>query len=259
VIAFKTLTQLKSLIVFLNNTFLLSLSTGLFLFFLSQQQELCYVVLSTVGVFTYYSNRLKINSKRFFGLLFFVVLSFLWNQEILSFFSVLHLSAAALAAFFYVRKDKSLREIPSLKAYYIALVWTLVCLGAKPNVSLTQYLLNALVFLGFFFMLAVASDVKDRDEDPTRLKTLPQVYSWNFLRRLFFTLSAVNLIVTYFWLPTVALGMAFVGLYISIRCLVHSRFPKSFDLDLAIFCFAIGMGIQNNKTPIVATFLSLPH
>lgn len=259
-IAFKKFQPLKLCKLSLTKTFLLSFSTGLFLCFFSQQKQLVYPCLASFCVFVYYADRIKILPKTVVGLLLLIGSALFSVTGILSVYSLIHLALAALAAFFYTRQDKfSMREVPHLKAYYIALVWSLVGLGAKPLSFPFAYLIHALSLFVFFFILAVASDVKDREADPKRLKTFPQVYPWNILRASFVALMAVDCIAVCFWAPSLTGGMTFAGLFISVKCLRHTKPPTSVDLDLALLCFAVGMGIQNNSAPFVLTFLSLPH
>ena len=66
------------------------------------------------------------------------------------------------------------REFPFLKAFLVALVWTIV-LVILPNLMQAKLEIGNLTFMLFFFALTIPSDARDIKIDHKKMKTLPQL------------------------------------------------------------------------------------
>lgn len=89
------------------------------------------------------------------------------------------LISALLLTLWYLLPNSllTLRRIPFLKAFIVALVWTYVLI-LLPHQQLVKYPSELFWRLGFFFYflhLAILSDIKDINLDPIEWKTIPSV------------------------------------------------------------------------------------
>jgi hypothetical protein len=82
------------------------------------------------------------------------------------------LSACLLISLFYVISNW--REIPFLKAAFVALVWTIV-LVLLPSLLQDTFESQAWIFLLFFYALTIPADARDMETDLKKLNTLPQL------------------------------------------------------------------------------------
>jgi len=82
------------------------------------------------------------------------------------------LSACLLISIFYVISNW--REIPFLKAAFVALVWTVV-LVILPSLIQDTFESQAWIFLLFFYALTIPADARDMETDLKKLNTLPQL------------------------------------------------------------------------------------
>lgn len=75
----------------------------------------------------------------------------------------------------------TLRSIPFIKAFIVALVWTfvLVILPAQIIKDFPSDILFKLAFFFYFLHLAILSDIKDRNIDPASWKTFPTSFGVN--------------------------------------------------------------------------------
>ena len=113
-----------------------------------------------------------------------------------------------LLTFFYVWKipgfkGKSLRDIPTLKIFIIALVWVLFCV-VFPTWLADVDINNLIVYSGSVFLLMIAItipfDVRDMNLDAQTKKTIPQLIGERkaaYLSVVLFLLSQVGLIYLY--------------------------------------------------------------
>lgn len=91
----------------------------------------------------------------------------------------------------------SLRELPFVKIFLIALIWAVSCFWfpiiAHPNFSILETILLALI--GFIYVLAVTIpfDIRDLKYDCSTQKTIPQIIGWKAAR----TLSIFLLIISF--------------------------------------------------------------
>ena len=74
-------------------------------------------------------------------------------------------------------KRKSLRELPGLKSFFIAFVWTgfVVVYPLMNEHVLPLPVFNILAFFCFFFALTIPFDIRDIQFDSPTQKTIPQV------------------------------------------------------------------------------------
>lgn len=74
-------------------------------------------------------------------------------------------------------KRKSLRELPGLKSFFIAFVWTgfVVVYPLMNEHVLPLPARNIFAFFCFFFALTIPFDIRDLQFDPPTQKTIPQV------------------------------------------------------------------------------------
>jgi hypothetical protein len=86
--------------------------------------------------------------------------------------NLLLLSACLVISLLYVISNW--REIPFLKAAFVAVVWTLV-LVILPSLLQDTYESRAWIFLLFFYALTIPADARDMETDLKKLNTLPQL------------------------------------------------------------------------------------
>lgn len=192
---------------FKNHYFLLALSAGLISYTLPYSNEkkglLC-VFISLAVFLAYNTHKLvkwlreegsyaSIQSLRFLPtrILFFVAtLSFLgigislhfrWSEYFL--LSILFFMCLSYSVF---QPKLSIRSIPYLKSFFIALSWTSLCC-ALPMSYANKEFYNGSFFFILFYVLAVSSDFRDLRIDPIELKTLPQVLPQKALLILIFS------------------------------------------------------------------------
>lgn len=104
-------------------------------------------------------------------------------------FMILSLALSAIS-YSALRGRLSIRNIPYLKAIFVAIAWTMLCCFL-PMFQDYQLNFKRLVFLLFFFSLALISDLRDKNVDSKALKTFPQVLSISVLLRLIYFLLGV--------------------------------------------------------------------
>jgi hypothetical protein len=86
--------------------------------------------------------------------------------------NLLLLSACLVISLLYVISNW--REIPFLKAAFVAVVWTLV-LVILPSLLQDTFESQAWIFLLFFYALTIPADARDMETDLKKLNTLPQL------------------------------------------------------------------------------------
>jgi hypothetical protein len=115
-------------------------------------------------------NLLTIQLLCFFGILLSSCLFlFLLNFELQH---LVLLSVCLLISLIYV--ILKWREFPFLKAFLVALVWTIV-LVILPNLMQAKLEIGNLTFMLFFYALTIPSDARDIKIDHKKMKTLPQL------------------------------------------------------------------------------------
>jgi hypothetical protein len=132
-----------------------------------------------------------------------------------------------------------LRKIPYLKAHVISLTWSFVVLGALTNVGVYGYLVNAIFFFTFFFILSTASDYKSKESDPSSLKTLPQLLTWSTIRWLYVVLFCLLIAFSSYFLPSYFLGSILVGICGMLLVFINREQPRALNLDPLILVFAL--------------------
>jgi hypothetical protein len=180
---------------FKNHYFLLAFSAGLISYTLpyyNEKKGLLCVFISLAVFLAYNTHKLvkwlreegsyaSIQSLRFLPtrIVFFVAtLSFLgigislhfrWSEYFL--LSLLFFMCVSYSVF---QPKLSIRSIPYLKSFFIALSWTSLCC-ALPMSYANKAIYNGSFFFILFYVLAVSSDFRDLRIDPIELKTIPQV------------------------------------------------------------------------------------
>ena len=218
---------------FKNHYFLLAFSAGLISYTLPYSNEkkglLC--VFISLAVFLAYNTHklvkwlrdkrscVSFQSKRFLPsrILFFVTtLSFLgigislhfrWIEYFL--LSILFFMCLSYSVF---HPRFSIRSIPYLKSFFIALSWTILCC-ALPMSYANKEFYNGSFFFILFYALAVSSDFRDLRIDPIELKTLPQVLPKKALLMLIlFSLTTFGIVNLYFYGPLFFIAALFSSL-----------------------------------------------
>ncbi len=121
-----------------------------------------------------------------------------------------------LPVFFWNRKWWRLREIPGVKIFLIALVWSVVTVGllvAEHNVSLTTDVWMLFLHrLCFIFAITIPFDIRDLKYDSLKLKTIPVLLGETKAR--YIALGSVALY------ELLVVGQFFLGEMMSIRTLI---------------------------------------
>ena len=110
-----------------------------------------------------------------------ISLHFRWNEYFL--LSLLFFMCLSYSVF---QPKLSIRSIPYLKSFFIALSWTSLCC-ALPMSYANKAIYNGSFFFILFYALAVSSDFRDLRIDPIELKTIPQVLPRKALLILIFS------------------------------------------------------------------------
>lgn len=187
--------MLKSVLSFItNSSILLALFSFVFSFGLhsSWEEKTCYsiaIFFSVLGIYNFH-RLYKFQKKQLNFLLSQWVAK---NQRIIQLLSLvgiltssilfirllnfnlgnsLLLCACLLISIFYVISNW--REIPFLKAAFVALVWTVV-LVILPSLIQDTFESQAWIFLLFFYALTIPADARDMETDLKKLNTLPQL------------------------------------------------------------------------------------
>lgn len=212
---------------------LLGLSTFLFAYSLNQTTDLWYIILLGIAVVVYYSfprTSVIMWAYLLFGLC--LVLTLTWTSNRVLVFPLLCAMVLTITYPWF-------REIPWMKTPIIASSWTMF-MGSIMSTSVALNLVSCLVLFLLFGVLATASDVKDREIDPIRLKTLPQVLPWSILRWVLFSVISTMLGLTFFLLPNWLLGAILFTAFSTYVLVRNWNMPRVFDLDPGLLLFALG-------------------
>ena len=136
-----------------------------------------------------------------------ISLHFRWNEYFL--LSLLFFMCLSYSVF---QPKLSIRSIPYLKSFFIALSWTILCC-ALPMSYANKEFYNGSFFFILFYVLAVSSDFRDLRIDPIELKTLPQVLPRKALLVLIlFGLMTFGIVNLYFYGPLFFIAALFSSL-----------------------------------------------
>jgi hypothetical protein len=131
------------------------------------------------------------------------------------------------------------REFPFLKAFLVALVWTIV-LVILPNLMQAKLEIGNFTFMLFFYALTIPSDARDIKMDHKKMKTLPQLIgkkrSYNIailLLNLFVLFQSFSIEIKF----TLVLFNTFWFSFIQYLELKHKIRIELVDLILFIFGF----------------------
>lgn len=208
---------------------LLGLSTFLFAYSLNETTKLWYTILLGIAVVVYYSfPRTSVMMRVYvlFGLC--LVLTWICTSNRILVFPFLCAMVLTISYPWF-------REIPWMKTPIIASSWTLFM-----SASTALNLVSIMVLLLLFGVLATASDVKDRETDPIRLKTIPQVLTWPILRWVLFSVIGIMLGLTFLFLHNWLLGAILFSAFFTSVMIRNWNMPKDFDLDPGLLLFALG-------------------
>ena len=133
-----------------------------------------------------------------------------------------------------------LRRIPWIKILIISSSWTLFMVRAIPDAMGVGLIPYALILLLVFALLAIISDVKDRDTDPNELRTIPQVISWPILRWGLLSVLPGLVFITVLFVPAWLVGIILFSVFSSFSLIRNWAKPNSLDLDPGLLLFAIG-------------------
>ena len=212
---------------------LLGLSTFLFAYSLNQTTDLWYIILLGIAVVVYYSfPRTSVIMWGYLLLGLCLVLTLTWTSNRVLVFPLLCAMVLTITYPWF-------REIPWMKTPIIASSWTMF-IGSVMSTSEALNLVSCLVLFLLFGVLATASDVKDREIDPIRLKTLPQVLPWPILRWVLFSVIGAMLCLTFFLLPNWLLGAILFTAFSTYVLVRNWNMPRVFDLDPGLLLFALG-------------------
>jgi hypothetical protein len=212
---------------------LLGFSSFLLAYSLDKTSEVWYAVILGFAVFLYYFLPRKT--------LFMVVYLFLGGCVAL----FIDTSNSGLVFIFPLAVILSviypwLRGIPRIKILIISSTWTLFMVRAIPGVKGLNLISYTLILLLVFSFLAIASDVNDRDRDPDRLRTIPQVTPWPILRWVLLSALPVLVFVTFLFVPTWLVGIILFSAFSSYTLIRNWAKPYSLDMDPGLLLFAIG-------------------
>lgn len=207
----------KSLEFFIQSHLFLSFSTFFFsLGLLKPQTNFMYFSLAlSLAVFSVYNfnriNKLKQNRLHVSQMLFYSL-----KQKTLQFTSLLFLLASALLYFYFLKfngasfvilcisgiittfyifssKDFSVREIPVMKSFWIATVWTTTAI-ILPKISCNSLHWMDLHYFLLFFALTIPGDIRDYEKDKPSMKTIPQIFGIRKAETIFYSLLVLFLL-----------------------------------------------------------------
>jgi len=243
----------------LNSSILLGFFAFVFTFGLHHnwQQKVTYsasVFFSIIGIYNFHRLYKFKNNQLNESLKIWVELNFL-TVQLLCFFGILlscclfvlllnfelqHLvllSSCLLISLIYV--VLKWREFPFLKAFLVALVWTIV-LVILPNLMQAKLEIGNFTFMLFFYALTIPSDARDIKMDHKKMKTLPQLIgkkrSYNIailLLNLFVLFQSFSIEIKF----TLVLFNTFWFSFIQYLELKHKIRIELVDLILFIFGF----------------------
>jgi len=185
-----------------------------------------------------------LQSKRFLPtrILFFVAtLAFLWLVILLDFrwneYFLLSILFFLSLSYSFFRPQLSIRSIPYLKSFFIALSWTSLCC-ALPMSYANKEFYNGSFFFILFYALAVSSDYRDLRIDPIELKTIPQVLPKKALLFLIFSCLLAFVAFNLYFFG----ALFFIAATLSSLAFIYYLFQffvlkKELNTDRAIFVF----------------------
>lgn len=206
----------KFLIFIIYSHLFLSLSVGVFSLGILKTQPFCLssslaLSLTVLGVYNYNRlNKLKLNILKNYSSSFYKE-----NTKVLSNISIFSISLAIIIYLnlvngdinsflllilsgiicgFYILSNKkmNLREIPGMKSFWIASVWTISAI-ILPKIIFNSFKWNDLHFFILFFALSIPGDVRDAITDNPKMKTIPQTIGNRKSEVLFYVLIVLFL------------------------------------------------------------------
>lgn len=148
------------------------------------------------------------------------------NQQYLLFYLVVFTMLYALPIVKWKREFLALRFIPSLKIYFIALVWSgvVVLVPFYDIISFVLLIKEMLVVFLFTITLTIPFDIRDVHKDNASLKTIPQLVGEVGAKRIAF-LILLMAIILYIFFELDYLG-TFIGVGLLLSFLVWNTTQK---------------------------------
>ncbi len=186
-------------------------------------------------------NLLAVQLLCFFGLLlssclFLLLLNFDLQHLVL-------LSACLLISLIYI--ILKWREFPFLKAFLVALVWTIV-LVILPNLMQVKLEIGNLTSMLFFYALTIPSDARDIKMDHKKMKTLPQLIGKKWSYRIAILLLNLFVLLQSFSIETKFTLVLFNTFWFSFIQYLESKHNIRIELvDSILFIFGLAFFTMN--------------
>ncbi|MBM3184831.1 MAG: hypothetical protein FJZ67_00890 [Bacteroidetes bacterium] len=120
---------------------------------------------------------------------------YLLRQETLTLF-IFGLTVLITALYIFTIKQLNLRKIPSTKAIWISIVWTIIAV-VIPKLILGSFCWFNLHYLILFYALTIPGDMRDMEFDNPKMKTIPQLIGNQKSQILFYLLLVIFLMFNY--------------------------------------------------------------
>ena len=107
--------------------------------------------------------------------------------------SIVSLAGIITASYIFSIKELSVREIPGMKAFWIALVWTSLAI-ILPKMIYNSFQWYDLHYFILFLALSIPGDIRDYEKDKSSMKTIPQILGIRKAETLFYSLIVLFLL-----------------------------------------------------------------
>jgi hypothetical protein len=143
--------------------------------------------------------------------------------------SLILLGATGLLVILYIYtvKKVNLRQIPGTKAFWISLVWTLMMV-VIPKMTMNIFILSDLHYCILFVALSIPGDIRDRDIDNPKMKTIPQLIGNRKATMLIYSLISLFIFVNYVMSCLSIKGIIMVSLFLIVLSI--KQFPFRHEL-----------------------------
>jgi hypothetical protein len=131
------------------------------------------------------------------------------------------------------------REFPFLKAFLVALVWTIV-LVILPNLMQTKLEIGNMTFMLFFYALTIPPDARDITMDHKKMNTLPQLIGKKWSYRIAVLLLNLFVFLQSFSIETKFTLVLFNTFWFSFIQYLESKNKIRIELvDMILFIFGL--------------------
>ena len=112
---------------------------------------------------------------------------------------------------------KNLRSIPFVKSITVSLAWTILIV-VFPSSYLASKTMLFFPLMILFLILAILGDWRDKDHDTVNLRTLPQVFSYQFTQIFIGVLLLSDVIISFYLLEgsnliSISIGIGVLSVY----------------------------------------------